>query len=905
MALNREQVIQTAERYVSRGKVEAAIKEYRKLLEENPTDAGTLNRVGDLWVRLNRIGEACKIFGQTADHYTADGFFVKAIAIYKKVIKLDPTRLEVYERLAELYHKQGLINEARTQYQVLADYYLKHDNAASAIAILNKMGVLEPENPSHHVKLAEIYRQQKLLDKAVAEYRTIADLMLTKGHVEEATQVLLRGLDVNPDDLGFITDAVLGLRDAGHNGAAARLLAAAVQRNPLAEKIAHLAGMDRPPTRPGTARPAERDTRPGVAEAEAAPPPPLSPPPAPRAAAPPPAPQAVAPRPAPRPAAPPAAPVPPPPAVTEALHVDLDAEFVLDLDAEEGLAPAAPPFAAGTPAPASPAAEVEPQDFELDLDLGELEELGQTPAAGLAVPDAPEEIEWSFEPEPEIPGAAAPAEGGMRIDAEMLERTAAEVQPPPAANREEDLVAEAEVFAKYGLKDKAQDRLREVLQMNPRHLGAHAQLIQLHLEQARHDRVTPLAEQLAALATGAAGREAWQQVRQRLVKAGYRVEGRRVEPPTAEPPADRMADLLHELADGGAGAAKPEPPPEPPPPAAPPAALSAPPAPAAPREAAVPPRAIAEPAPPPPPRTRPAKTVRRGPAIEDELAKIASQVLPSRKPAKPRPAPPPAAPSAAAAPPVAPPPAAEAPPAPFALDIELPGISLPEEILPPLPELEEIPPAAAAAAAPSPPPGAGSGTRTTWLDEVAGAAAAARPAEEKLFEDEEQFFDLAAELERELNEADGMRGSAQPPEQSLEEIVEGFKKGVSENLSPEAYDTHFNLGIAYREMGLLDEAIGEFQLAAKDPGYLVDCCSMLGICFLEKGLPELAIKWYRRGLEAPATNEEQTLGLLYDLGSVLATTGEREAAYKTFVELYGVNSNYRDVVARLEELGRR
>lgn len=141
-------------------------------------------------------------------------------------------------------------------------------------------------------------------------------------------------------------------------------------------------------------------------------------------------------------------------------------------------------------------------------------------------------------------------------------------------------------------------------------------------------------------------------------------------------------------------------------------------------------------------------------------------------------------------------------------------------------------------------------------------------------------------------------------EQTLEEIVEGFKKGVAEHLSPTDYDTHFNLGIAYREMGLLDEAIGEFQLAAKDVRYFVLCCSMLGLCFLDKGLPELAIKWYRRALEAPGISEDDSLGMLYDLGNVYMQMGDQATAYKTFVDLYGINSNYRDVVAKLEELGR-
>ena len=196
-------------------------------------------------------------------------------------------------------------------------------------------------------------------------------------------------------------------------------------------------------------------------------------------------------------------------------------------------------------------------------------------------------------------------------------------------------------------------------------------------------------------------------------------------------------------------------------------------------------------------------------------------------------------------------------------------------------------------------------TGMSWLDEAdAGKKKAAKGS--SFFDDEDEFFDLAGELEQELSKEAAFQAGdllVQPAEQSLEEIVEGFKRGVAEHLSPTDYDTHFNLGIAYREMGLLDEAIGEFQLAAKEPRYLVACCSMLGLCFLDKGLPELAIKWYRRGLEAPALSEDDTLGLLYDLGCVYVQMGDADAAYKTFVEVYGINSNYRDIVARIEELG--
>lgn len=243
MAVQREQIVQTAEKYVSRGKIEPAIREYRKLLAENPNDINTLNRIGDLYARIQRIDEAVDFFTQIAEQYSTEGFFVKAIAIYKKIIKLDPTRLEVYEKLAELYHRQGLVNEARTQYQVLADYYQKHDNAASAIAIYQKMADLEPNNPSYHVKLAEIYQSQQLIEKAMNEYRVIAEMMMAHGRSQDAGQVYERALDIDSSNMAFINDAFIRLRDSGNVAAATRFLAFATERNPQAARLGRSSGV--------------------------------------------------------------------------------------------------------------------------------------------------------------------------------------------------------------------------------------------------------------------------------------------------------------------------------------------------------------------------------------------------------------------------------------------------------------------------------------------------------------------------------------------------------------------------------------------------------------------------------------------------------------------------------------
>ena len=193
----------------------------------------------------------------------------------------------------------------------------------------------------------------------------------------------------------------------------------------------------------------------------------------------------------------------------------------------------------------------------------------------------------------------------------------------------------------------------------------------------------------------------------------------------------------------------------------------------------------------------------------------------------------------------------------------------------------------------------------SWLDEVPTTETAEADDLAGVFESEADFFDLASEIERELESEEGLLDEdlvSVPEEQSLEEIVEGFKKGMAETLSAEDYDTHYNLGIAYREMGLIEEAISEFQLAAKDHRYLVDCCSLLASCFVEKGFPDLAVKWYNEGLSSPIITEEETLGLVYELGALYMSMGETEEARLRFVEIYGVNSDYRDVGTKLAEL---
>src|SRR3990172_12044056 len=98
MPLNRAKVVKNAEKFLRKGKIAAAIAEYQLLVQESPKDLNTINKIGDLYARHGKIREAIAQFTKIAEFYSADGFLLKAIAIYKKINKLDPNYMEAYSR---------------------------------------------------------------------------------------------------------------------------------------------------------------------------------------------------------------------------------------------------------------------------------------------------------------------------------------------------------------------------------------------------------------------------------------------------------------------------------------------------------------------------------------------------------------------------------------------------------------------------------------------------------------------------------------------------------------------------------------------------------------------------------------------------------------------------------------
>ena len=128
------------------------------------------------------------------------------------------------------------------------------------------------------------------------------------------------------------------------------------------------------------------------------------------------------------------------------------------------------------------------------------------------------------------------------------------------------------------------------------------------------------------------------------------------------------------------------------------------------------------------------------------------------------------------------------------------------------------------------------------------------------------------------------------------------------NPNGEDYDTHYNTAIAYKEMGLLEDAINEFQSAAAlvspDDGTrrLFSCANLLGLCFMELGKPNLALMWYQRTLETPGLSDDEKQAVWYEIASAYQADGDQGNAARFFEQVYAENINYRDVGDRLRDL---
>jgi tetratricopeptide (TPR) repeat protein len=842
MAARRDKMLRDAEKLAQKGKADLAIQEYEKVLKAYPTDVNTINKVGDLYLRVGRVDRAIELYERIADHFSQDGFATKAIAILKKINRLAPQRLDIFDRLADLYIQQGLVVEAKNQYQILADWYAKKGDHRRAVEIHRKLVQLDPANHMAHLRLADMLFQLREVDQAIEVYDRLGRVLLERGKLDEAERLYRHALEQNPPQGDFVVPLCEALLGAGRTASARELVDAAFRRSPDSF------GLQSIKVRTYLTF-GEADQALALAR------------------------RAVQARPD-----------------SSAAQTLLGRALLLGgrhAEARETLLPAGEELLrrgefSEVRTLADALAEVFPDDLQvlglavrayrhtadrgaLLALIGRLADLSYragkhdhadrlymellTADPGNNV--ARRRIAEIRKVEPHQVVVAESAKPQELADAVEVEPGELGVSAGGSSFDPEERLGEARVFAKYGLLDKASAHLEEILRHFPNHVDSRQALVDVLVDRGEGQAAVAVARPLyeayrragdeVALATLAAlvpalvrhtpapapRREAYDdEVIVLDLDEPAEATGFEVKAAIAGPAAGGLVFDLDEL-ERAIGEDKRHEPAVGPPPAVRPAPKS---------------RAKAKAAPP------------KAGLLADALDQLDSFI----------------------------------------------EHDLHEDALRLLGRLERDHPDDADVAERR----RALKAKGVLLEEVVAAPAGGGP--EELFADEEEsFIDLAKELEMELAEEEAMVEEATgrgKEEAILEEVFREFQKGVQEQLSEEDSDTHFNLGIAYKEMGLLPEAIREFQVASRDHGLFVECCSMVGMCFMEQGMWGQAADWYQKALGAPNLTPEAQLALRYDLAASLESAGDVDLAVCLYQEVVAVGPDYRGVSTRLDAL---
>lgn len=912
MAIDRVRVKKEADRLLTAGRIERAIEEFQKLVEDSPRDFNTLNQVGDLCVQVGRMKEGVEIHKRLASAYERDGFHARAAAIFQKVVRNAPDDLDAAQRLADLYRQMNRPADAVRVHLQVAEHFQKKGLIKRALEEFNKVVDLDPKNLKMKVRLADLYNKEGLKDRAAGIYLEVAESLAMEQMPLEAGQILERAKAMISTPQVFLTQSRLGVIQ-GDYGAAALHLREGLEANPrdpeLLEALAEIELRSGHPERalealaqvaqlPEKSLPLCEKALRNLAQADRA---------------------------------------------EEGLR--LFAPIARELarrgggDTVANCLRSALKDALGTEAWIL-LAELAHQSgnrmeqvnalqnaFGLAAQEGDaaltdrlstqLQGMGVVPNAGIAAPR---------------PASSAP--GFDRVGAPDIIRHGVGTEVDPLRRmRIEQFSREAEALMRGGSPERAVETYRKALELDPEDLTLIEAIASVHRFTGRLTQVQMQYVQSAqALAQAGKKLEASHLLDRadQLFPGSTRIHRRTLGLPEAGVPAPAFGamvpkgegDPFHEpvpvpdlspvdaiplgaglppLSDSGVDLDIPDLF------ALPPESLDwLDPAPEAlAPEAVLPSSLLTAPLPPMPTQILAPETVEALNALPVLDWEPVLELVPEPEPEPvlelaPEPAPtlePPVAAEPAPEAPAAPPPPLPTPPEVESLlgdiDFQLDYGS---------PEEAKLEIQAALQQFPGQPDLVARLERADAALEKLGHANREEALQEADFAN--SFFDLTDVLGTALmdaGEGEEMHDATHVVEkiQTVDELFSAFREGVEKQVLGDDYDTHYNLGIAYKEMMLIDPAIEEFRVAMGDPERTLECCSMLSICEQARGDLGAAVAWLRQGIEAPGFPPEDSIGLRYDLAEVYLQQGHGDLATEAFQAVHDLDPDYRDVAARL------
>ena len=216
MALDREDTLKKAEKLLRQGRLDAAIAEYVRVTEDQPRDWNTANTLGDLYVRANQPGKAVEQYARIAEHFVKDGFYPKAAALYKKILKIVPTDEQAQLFLAEISAKQGLLVDAKSHFNAVAARRRARGDRKGADEITVRLGMIDPADIDARIAGARVLALGGEEKRAASLFRDLYADLIEKNRDADALSALRESVRLNPGDLegrGLLAKAALAAGD--------------------------------------------------------------------------------------------------------------------------------------------------------------------------------------------------------------------------------------------------------------------------------------------------------------------------------------------------------------------------------------------------------------------------------------------------------------------------------------------------------------------------------------------------------------------------------------------------------------------------------------------------------------------------------------------------------------------
>jgi tetratricopeptide (TPR) repeat protein len=188
-----------AEKYVKKGKLTDAISEYKKLLSGDTQEVNVRNIISTLYLKMNQKSRALDELAKVAGHYEERGLYSQAMAVYKKISKLNPKDTEAAMKLGDLYSRQGFPSEAKSEYLKVGKDLMRDNQTKRALFLYEKLKKIDKKDPEARLALADLYTREGLTDQAVDELNEAAELKIGDNDLKHARELLNRAKKLKAD----------------------------------------------------------------------------------------------------------------------------------------------------------------------------------------------------------------------------------------------------------------------------------------------------------------------------------------------------------------------------------------------------------------------------------------------------------------------------------------------------------------------------------------------------------------------------------------------------------------------------------------------------------------------------------------------------------------------------------